>query len=273
MIKFEHTLFALPFAVLSAFYAARGIPTLDKIIWILVAMVSARSSAMAFNRMADAKLDAQNPRTTKRAIPMGNISMKATAIFTLAMIIIFIFSSAMLNEICFYLSPVALIIILGYSYTKRFTIFSHFILGLSLAIAPIGAWLAITASFDMFPLILGTAVMFWTTGFDIIYSCEDVEFDRNFGLYSIPAKFGIRKGLIFSTILHFLTVIALVALIPIANLGVFYKIGCALITALLIYEHLIVRPTDLKKLNEAFFIVNAVISGIVMTTGLLDLFI
>lgn len=273
MIKFQHTLFALPFAILSACTAAEGWPSAHQALWILAAMVGARSASMAFNRLADMKYDALNPRTQQRALPTGQVSYAATALFTIAMSALFFVSAYMLNTTCFALSPAVLFILLGYSYTKRFTLLSHFALGLSLGLAPVGAWLAIRETFDLFPVLLGAAVTLWTAGFDILYSCEDVEFDRQVGLHSVPARFGIPAAMIVSSILHILVIALLFALAPIFHLGWIYLTGCGVISALLLYEHLLVKSDDLQKLNRAFFTVNAWVSAILMTAGLLDLFL
>jgi 4-hydroxybenzoate polyprenyltransferase len=273
MIKFEHTLFAMPFAIISACFSAGGVPTFDKILWILIAMISARSSAMAFNRIADAKIDAQNPRTKNFAIPAGLISIKSATIFTTFCSLIFVFSAYMLNATCLVLSPLALFIILSYSYTKRFTYLTHFYLGLSLAIAPIGAWIAIQESFALFPIVLGGGVILWVAGFDIIYACQDVDFDKKIGLYSIPAILGIKKGLFISFLLHLASIAIFAILIPLANMGKFFIAGLIISSILIIHEHAIVKPHDLKKVNQAFFTLNASVSICLMVFGLLDLFL
>ena len=219
MIKFEHTIFALPFAVMSAFIAADGIPPWKTCGWILLAMVGARSCAMAFNRLVDAKIDGANPRTAMRAIPAGLITAGSVWIFTAASAALLVFSAYKLNPLAFALSPLALGITMGYSYTKRFTALSHFWLGLSLSIAPIGAWIAVKGRFDWIPMLLGLSVLLWTAGFDIIYACQDFEFDRKNRLYSIPARFGIRKALWLSSALHLMTVAILVGLAVLPSLG------------------------------------------------------
>lgn len=273
MIKFQHTIFALPFAIMSAFCAARGLPPTEKIVWILVAMVGARSAAMAFNRVVDAEFDARNPRTSLRAIPRGLLSKGAVALFTVAMAALFVFSAAMLNQTCLILSPLALLVTLGYSYTKRFTLLSHFVLGLGLAIAPAGAWLAIVERLDPLPLILSAGVLFWVGGFDIIYACADIRCDIAERLCSIPAKFGIPTSLALSAVSHLIAASLFTSLFFFSSLGVIYLMGCILMIVLLIYEHIIVKPGDINRLNEAFFIVNAAVGIILMASALLDLYL
>lgn len=273
MIKFSHTLFALPFAVIGACYAAGGLPAGEKILWILVAMVAARSAAMGFNRIADADVDARNPRTKDRAIPRGRIGRGAAALFTAIMGGCFVVSARMLNETCFLLSPVALLVILGYSYTKRFTFLSHFVLGLGLAIAPAGAWIAVRETLDLFPLILSGGVLLWVSGFDLIYACADIECDRREGLHSIPARIGLSATLRLSAVLHLLAIGMFGFLIWRCDLGIFAILGLLFALVLLVYEHAIVKPGDLRRLNEAFFLVNVVVGLLLMCSWLLDLFL
>ena len=273
MIKFEHTVFALPFAIMSAFIASDGLPPLDKCGWILAAMVGARSCAMAFNRLVDAKIDGANPRTKMRAIPAGLISAGSVRIFTAVAAALLIFSAYKLNPLAFALSPLALGITLGYSYTKRFTSLSHFWLGLSLSIAPIGAWIAVKGRFDWIPMLLGLSVLLWTAGFDIIYACQDFEFDRKNRLRSIPARFGIRRALWLSAALHVITVSILVGLAALPNLGVLYLLGVGIVTLILIYEHTIVRPNDLSRVNLAFFTLNGMVSVALSALSVADLLI
>jgi 4-hydroxybenzoate polyprenyltransferase len=273
MIKVQHSVFALPWAFVSAFYAAGGLPTGAQMFWILVAMVSARSAAMAFNRIADLRFDAENPRTKDRALPSGRLTVGFAWGFTLAMIALFFLSAAMLNPLCLKLAPVALAVTMGYSYTKRFTAFCHGFLGLSLAIAPIGAWLAVRPDGADHPLpyLLGAAVLFWIAGADILYACEDVEFDRRKGLRSVPAALGLRGAMIVSALCHGVAVAALAAAGRAGGLGPWYYAAVAAIALLLIYEHAIVSPTDLRRVNRAFFHVNAVVSGVILAGGILDL--
>ena len=271
MIKFEHTVFALPFAVMSAFIAADGLPSLAKLGWILVAMVGARSCAMAFNRLADAEIDSINPRTATRAIPAGLITKGTVWLFTIASAGLLVLAAWQLNPLAFALSPVALAVIMGYSYTKRFTALSHFWLGLSLSISPVGAWIAIQGSFALPPIILCLAVLLWTAGFDIIYACQDVNFDKRHGLHSIPAKLGIRWALWVSSALHVVAVVLLLSMPRLVELGVFYYIGVGIVVLIFIYEHAIVKPTDLSRVNFAFFTLNGMISLVLMALSIADI--
>jgi 4-hydroxybenzoate polyprenyltransferase len=267
MIKIEHTLFALPFAFLGAVLAARGIPTPWQIVWITVAMVGARSTAMAFNRIADKDYDARNPRTKMRAIPAGALSVAFVWGFTLIAAAIFFVAAAMLNRLTLVLSPIALASIVLYSYTKRWTLLAHLILGWCLAIAPTGAWIAVRGTLDSpVPLLLSLVVMLWTAGFDVLYACQDYDFDRREGLYSIPARFGIARSLWISRLLHAGAFAALVALYFITNLGILALIGLVATGALLIYQHTLVRANDLSRLNAAFFTTNAFVSVILFLT-------
>src|SRR3989338_6123696 len=270
-IKIQHTIFALPFALMSAFIASNGVPPLDKLLWILLAMVGARSSAMSFNRIADVDYDGENPRTKERALPKGRIRKSHYIIFLLLSAILFVFSCMMLNRLALILSPAALLIVCFYSYTKRFTIFSHFFLGLSLSLAPIGAWVAIREEISIVSIVLGLAVIFWLAGLDIIYSCQDVEFDKSHGLFSFPAKLGIERALRLSAIFHVIMTLFLFSLFFIGNLGLLYLGGIILIAGLLYYEHSIVRPDDLSKVNVAFFNVNGIISIGLMLMTILDI--
>jgi len=271
MIKFEHTVFMLPFAIMSAFIASDGLPALDKFAWILVAMVGARSCAMAFNRLADAEIDKANPRTAMRAIPAGLIAKGAVWGFTLVSAALLVFAAYNLNPLAFALSPVALVVIMGYSYTKRFTSFSHLWLGTSLSIAPIGAWIAIKGQFDWTPILLGLAVLLWTAGFDIIYACQDFDFDRKHRLYSIPAKFGIKPALWISSVLHVVMIAVLIGVTLLTDLGVVYLVGVGIVIVILIYEHAIVKPHDLSRVNLAFFTLNGVVSLVLMALSVVDM--
>jgi len=263
MIKIEHTLFALPFALLGAVLAARGLPSFSQLLWIAVAMVGARSTAMAFNRIADKDYDARNPRTKARAIPAGKLSVVFVLIFTIAGAGMFLFAAAMLNRLTLILSPLALASVMLYSYTKRWTTLSHLILGWCLAIAPTGAWIAVRGTIDSpAPLLLSLVVLLWTAGFDVLYACQDYDFDRREGLYSIPARFGIARALWISRGLHAGAFAALVLLYFVTNLGLLAIIGVIATGALLIYQHTLVRANDLSKLNSAFFTTNAFVSVI-----------
>lgn len=273
MIKFEHTIFALPFAIMSAFIASDGLPPWDTCGWILAAMIGARSCAMAFNRLVDANIDGANPRTEMRAIPAGLITTGSVWIFTVVSAALLVYSAYQLNPLAFALSPLALVITLGYSYAKRFTSLSHFWLGLSLSIAPIGAWIAVKGRFDWTPMLLGLSVLLWTAGFDIIYACQDFEFDRKNRLHSIPARFGIRRALWLSSALHLITISILVGLAMLPNLGTLYLIGVGIVTCILIYEHAIVRPNDLSRVNLAFFTLNGMVSLVLSVLSVADLLI
>ena len=270
-IKIQHTIFALPFAIMSAFIAAKGLPQTEKIIWIVVCMVGARSAAMAFNRVLDARFDARNPRTQDRALPAGRVDIRSYWLFLIVSSAIFIFAANMLNSLAFYLSPVALLIVFFYSFTKRFTAYSHFWLGLAIAISPVGAWVAIREEISFSSLILGAAVIFWLVGFDILYSCMDVEFDRSSGLKSIPQKFGIENALRIAFASHGVMVLFLLGLLLfVGQLGVLYSIGVVVVAILLFYEHSLVRPDDLSRINIAFFNINGIISLGLMVFVIID---
>ncbi|NQT20703.1 MAG: UbiA family prenyltransferase [Planctomycetes bacterium] len=273
MIKFQHTVFAMPFAVLSALLACstNGRLLVPAWPWIILCVVAARTAAMGFNRIADAALDAGNPRTSGRAIPAGILVRKDVWLLVAGSAAVFIFSAAMLNSLCLYLSPVVLAVLLGYSYAKRFTVLCHAWLGLSLALAPLGAWVAILGRVDLPPALLGGAVVFWVAGFDIIYACQDVAFDREAGLCSIPAKIGIPRALWVSAAMHAAAVLLLALLAVYSPLGGIYCIGLGLAAAAILYEHLIVKPRDLSRVNAAFFAANGFVSVGLMTAGALDL--
>jgi 4-hydroxybenzoate polyprenyltransferase len=267
MIKIEHTLFALPFAFLGAVLAAGGVPTAWQLVWITVAMVGARSTAMAFNRIADKDYDASNPRTKSRAIPAGVLSVGFVAAFTIISASIFIFAAAMLNRLTLILSPIALASITIYSYTKRWTSLSHLVLGWCLAIAPTGAWIAVRGAIDSpVPLLLSLGVLLWTAGFDVLYACQDYEFDRREVLYSIPARFGVARALWISRALHAGAFATLVALYFVTKLGPLAVIGVIATGVLLVYQHTLVRANDLRRLNAAFFTTNAFVSVILFLT-------
>ncbi|MDH7569327.1 MAG: UbiA-like polyprenyltransferase [Armatimonadota bacterium] len=260
MIKFEHTLFALPFALMSAFLAAGGWPAPRTLGWILLAMVGARSSAMSFNRLVDLEFDRRNPRTAGRALPAGRLTTAQVWLFWLASAVVFVFAAGMLNRLALLLSPVALAVLWGYSYTKRFTALSHLVLGFALGIAPVGAWIAVRGRVEAVPLILCAAVTLWTGGFDILYACQDIAFDRQVGLHSIPARLGVGAALAISAALHVATLALLLFLQREAGLGSLYLAGVGVVGVLLAYEHAIVRPGDLSRLNTAFFTTNGFVS-------------
>lgn len=260
MIKWEHSVFALPFALCGAMLAAGGVPAAAKLGWILLCMVSARSAAMAFNRLADARIDAANPRTANRAIPAGILTQKFVMLFVVVSCALFVFAAAELNRLTLYLSPVALAIVLVYSFTKRFTRWSHLLLGFSLGVAPAAAWIAVRGAFDPRILILTAAVTFWVGGFDVLYACQDIDFDRKYGLNSLPQAYGVRPALLLSRVFHLFMLALLVLLVVIFGLGKIAILGVVAVALLLAYEHSLVSPSNLSKLNAAFFTMNGVIS-------------
>jgi 4-hydroxybenzoate polyprenyltransferase len=267
MIKFEHTLFALPFAFLGAILAANGLPTVWQIVWITLAMFGARSAAMTFNRIIDRKFDAENPRTANRELPSGKLSVNFAWTFFIVSVILFEIAAYSLNWLTFALSPVALLSILGYSYAKRFTSFAHLILGWSLAISPTAAWIAVRGAIDSeTPLLLSLLVMMWTAGFDVLYACQDFEFDRKNGLRSIPARFGIKNSLWIARLFHAQAFIVLLLLYLVTELGWFALAGVFAVGALMIYQHTLVKPNDLSRMNAAFFTTNAMVSVILFVT-------
>jgi 4-hydroxybenzoate polyprenyltransferase len=267
MIKFEHTLFALPFAFLGAILAANGLPTLRQVIWITVAMVGARSAAMTFNRIIDRDIDAANPRTANRELPTGKLSLPFAWAFLYVAIGVFLVASYSLNWLTFALSPVALIFVLGYSYAKRFTAFAHLLLGVALAISPSAAWIAVRGDLmDEVPILLSLFVMIWTAGFDVLYACQDFEYDRLHGLRSIPARFGVKNALWIARLFHFQAVIVLILLYLATEMHWLTLIGIAAVGALFVYQHTLVKPNDLSKMNAAFFTTNAFVSVILLAT-------
>ena len=273
LIKFSHTVFSLPFAVMSAFIAADGLPGLRQLLLILGALVMARSCAMSFNRLVDARYDIHNPRTSYRIQLQDLIGKGNLWLFTILCTLLFVVFAGMLNRLCLLISPFALLVIFGYSYTKRFTNLSHLVLGLSLALSPIGAWIGITGEIAIAPLILAIAVLLWTAGFDIIYACQDLQHDIKTGLHSIPKKMGIKNSLILSSLLHFLMLIVLFLFMYFKRLNYVYFGGVCFVGIMLIYEHSLIKPHDLSKINLAFFTVNGIISMILMVVTLVDIFI
>ena len=260
MIKWEHSIFALPFALCGAMLAASGWPTPHQLLWIVVAMISARSAAMAFNRLADAAIDGANPRTRTRALPAGQLSPTFVAMFIAVSCAIFVFAASQLNRLTLLLSPVALGVLLLYSYTKRFTRWSHLVLGFALGIAPAAAWIAVRGSLDPRILLLTAAVTLWVAGFDVLYACQDFDFDRKSGLYSIPCQLGISGALWVARGFHVAMLLLLIAMVPAFGLGKLAFAGIAVVSLLLLYEHSMVKADDLSKLNAAFFTMNGVIS-------------
>jgi 4-hydroxybenzoate polyprenyltransferase len=260
MIKWEHSIFALPFALSAAMLAAGGIPAGRHLFWIVVAMVGARSAAMAFNRLADAQLDATNPRTATRALPAGHLSRRFVALFVCVSAAIFMVAAAQLNRLALLLSPVALAVLLGYSYTKRFTRWSHIVLGFALGMAPAAAWIAVRGSLDSRILLLTAAVTLWVGGFDVLYACQDYEHDCRSGLYSIPRFIGIRNALALARAFHVVAVGLFLALVYAFDLGAIAVTGVLIVATLLIYEHRLVSHDDLSKLNAAFFTLNGFVA-------------
>jgi 4-hydroxybenzoate polyprenyltransferase len=260
MIKWEHSIFALPFALCGAMLAAGGWPTAHQLAWIIIAMVAARSAAMAFNRLADASIDGANPRTQTRALPAGTLTPGFVATFVLVSCGIFILAASQLNRFTFWLSPVALAVVLLYSYTKRFTRWSHLVLGFALGIAPSAAWIAVRGSYDLRMLLLTAAVTFWVGGFDVLYACQDHDFDKEAGLHSIPRHSGIPSALWIARGFHLLMLLLLIGLLAVFGMGKLALAGVIVVAVLLAYEHSLIRHDDLSKLNTAFFTMNGVIS-------------
>ena len=260
MIKWEHSVLTLPFGLTGAVLAARGIPNMHTSIWIVVALVAARSAAMAFNRLVDADIDADNPRTKIRAIPAGKLSKSFVFWFVVAAAVVLVFAAWELNPLAFYLSPLALGIVFFYSFTKRFTRWAHVVLGIAMGIAPAAAWIAVRGSFDPRILLLTGAVVFWGAGFDILYSCQDYEYDRGADVYSVPKAFGIRNALIIARLFHVITVALLVVMVIAFGLGKIAMAGVGLVVLLLVFEHSLVKHDDLSRLNAAFFTMNGFIS-------------
>ncbi len=274
LIRFEHTLFALPYAVAGAFLGARGLPPLGTCGWILLAMVGARTAAMGFNRLVDRRIDAKNPRTAKRASATGVISVPFLVVAIILSSVVFGFAAWQLNPLAFYLAWPTLIVLLSYSLMKRFWHHSHLVLGFALGLSPLGAWVAVRGTLDAasFPaVLLGAAVMFWTNGFDILYACQDLEFDKAAGLHSVPARFGTSKAFLIARLSHLAVPILLFWMGWEASLNWVYFVGAGAVFVLLIYEHSLVRVDDLSRINQAFFTVNVVIGFLVMFSTLIDI--
>jgi 4-hydroxybenzoate polyprenyltransferase len=273
MIKFEHSIFALPFALTGAVLAVRGWPSWRQVGWIVTAMVAARSAAMTFNRIADVKFDALNPRTRARALPARHLTLGFAAGFTAVSCGVLLLAAYKLNPLALKLSPLVLALLLGYSYTKRFTSWSHVVLGACLGLSPVAAWIALRGDVEPGVLLLGAAVMFWVAGFDLIYACQDVDFDRHQGLLSIPARYGVRTALWLSGAMHVAMLALLIVAARMENLGWLAFTGLALVAALLAYEHGLVRPSDLSRVNAAFFTLNGYVSVLFFVTWAGDLLI
>ncbi|MDN5344764.1 MAG: 4-hydroxybenzoate polyprenyltransferase [Clostridia bacterium] len=260
MIKFEHTIFALPFAYLGAFLAADGRPTLAQLVWITLAMIGARTAAMSLNRLIDRHIDALNPRTATRALPRGLLSVAEVWLYTLLSFSLLFYAAWQLNWLCVQLLPIAVFILMIYSYTKRWTWACHLVLGLADALAPVGAWVAIRAAFDLPAIILGLGMGSWVAGFDIIYACQDYDFDRQHGVHSIPARLGKARGLAIARCLHAGAILMLALVGALLHLNWIYFLGVALAAVILIYEHRLVSPADLSRLNLAFLNLNGYLS-------------
>ncbi|MFH0775068.1 MAG: UbiA-like polyprenyltransferase [bacterium] len=270
LIKFEHTIFALPFAYLGGVLAYQGIFPIHYWIWITLAMAGARTAGMALNRLIDRQIDARNPRTANRALPKGLIPVWQVWLLVFASLFLLLFSAYKLNTLCLVLSPVVVIMLVSYSYLKRFTYLTHLGIGLVLACAPIGGWIAIKGNIAVLPIVLGMGVCFWTAGFDIIYATQDLGFDQKEGIHSIPASFGIRNALRISRLFHLITIVSFAFTGILGKMGLFYWAGILAIIPLLIYEHSLISETDLSKVNTAFFSVNSLVSIILFISVIVD---
>lgn len=270
MIRFEHTIFALPFAYVGALIAEKRIPGAHDIIWITLAMVGARTAAMSLNRIIDRHIDAKNPRTEGRALPKGLISVIEVWVYVVISLALLLYSARQLSPLAFHLFPLAALVLLVYSYTKRFTWVCHLFLGATLGLAPLGSWIAITGRFDLAPVLLALGVLFWVAGFDIIYACDDYEFDRREKIYSIPARFGIKKALCISMAFHIAAPVLILATGLLLNLGLLYFAGVLTAVIILFYQHTLVRPDDLSRAGIAFFNLNGILSVLVFAFTFLD---
>ncbi len=273
MIKFSHTIFALPFALSGALLAAGGLPTVAQLFWIVMAMVGARTAAMALNRLIDAEIDARNPRTAGRAIPAGLISKGVTVAFIVGSLALLLVSAAQLNQLCLLLSPLAIFFLVLYSYCKRFTSLAHVVLGICLAVAPIGAWVAIRGTLDAPAFILGAAVLFWVAGFDILYALQDLDFDRKAGLHSIPVLLGVEGSLWTARMFHLVMIALLLGLFTTMKLGAYFMVGILVTSGMLLYEHWLLRDGDLEKLDAAFFNMNGYISIVILMSTAAEVFL
>ncbi|CFX92943.1 4-hydroxybenzoate polyprenyltransferase-related [Syntrophomonas zehnderi OL-4] len=271
MVDFGHSLFGLPFAYLGAFLALKGVPTLAQFGWITLAMVSARTAALCLNRLIDRHIDRQNPRTADWVMASGQLSVKRIWVLVFVFIALLFLAAYNLNPLCVKLAPLAVIVLWLYSYTKRFTWWCHLILGLAIGIGPLGGWIAISGTFDWQPFVLAMAVAFWIAGFDTMYACQDIDFDRAMNLYSIPARFGERGALLFSAVFHLFTVLFLILNGFILDMGIWYYTGVAFTAILLTYEHIIVRPGNLDRVNFASFRINHYVGLIILITAVIDL--
>lgn len=273
LVMFSHTLFSLPFAIISMVWAANGLPSSNVLIWSLIALVAARNGANAFNRIADRTFDELNPRTVHRHLPQRLLGNKEVVLFIAINYAIFIFAAGMLNTLCLILSPVAILLISSYSYTKRFTWLSHLYLGFVIASAPVGAWFAVTGEFAIIPFVIGTIVMLWIAGFDIIYATQDIEFDRKNGLWSVPSVFGLEDSLYIARSFHLIMVLLLLALGWLQSLGWIYYSGIGIAIVLLLAEHRIIKPSNRKLMKIASYKLNQVISMVILFCTLIDFYV
>lgn len=271
MIKFEHTIFALPFAYLGAFLASHGVPSMMKLFWITLAMIGARTAAMSLNRLIDRHIDARNPRTAQRALPAGQLRVAEVTLYTILSFLLLGFSAYKLNILALFLMPIAVFFLVLYSYTKRFTWACHFVLGISLGLAPAGAWIGVTGHWALAPILLGLGVMTWVAGFDVVYACQDVEFDRREGLNSIPAIFGLRRGLEISAFLHTIAPIFFILVGVVMAMGWLYYVGVGIAIVLLFRQHRLVSADDFSKIGVAFFDLNGYLSILLFVFSIMDL--
>jgi len=270
-VKFEHTVFALPFAYMGAILAREGIPPFSKWFWITLAMIGARTAGMSLNRIIDREIDARNPRTKNRALQRGEIRLSQAETLTGFSIILLVLAAWRLNPLCLLLSPLALLLLSVYSYMKRLSWLTHFVLGSVLACAPIGGWIAVTGHLDTLPLLLGGVVLFWVAGFDVIYTCQDVAFDQEAGIHSLPARLGIGRSLFLSTGFHMVSLLFLLAIGLLRSLGPFFWIGWGLVSLILLIEHRLISPQDLSRVNQAFFVMNGWVGVILFVAILIDM--
>jgi len=271
MIKFEHTLFALPFAYVGALLTEKRIPAAHDLLWITLAMVGARTAAMSLNRLIDRRIDAKNPRTAGRALPRGLLSVRDVYVYTVSSFVLLLYSAYQLSPLAFRLFPVAVAALVFYSYTKRFSWLCHLFLGAALGLAPLGSWIAIAGRFEVAPVLLGLGVLFWVAGFDVIYACEDYDFDRREGIYSIPARFGIKKALVISAIFHVAAPVLFLIVGLMLKLGALYFAGVTVAVGLLFYQHALIRPEDLSRAGIAFFNLNGLLSVFMFAFTFLDI--
>lgn len=274
LVMFSHTIFSFSFALVSMVLAAQGIPEFSVLFWIIVCFMGARTGANAINRVIDAKIDAKNPRTANRQLPKGEMKAGEVIVFTGICFLLMLFGAYQLNWLCFALSPVALVLLILYSYCKRFTFLCHLVLGVTCACAPVGAWLAVTGKFEFLPLVMGAANTLWVAGFDIIYGCQDYDFDRQNGLHSIPVQFGVKGALRIACLFHIITLLCLILIgVLVPQFGIIYYIGVIIIAALFVTEYRMVSPTNLTNVNIASYSINQLVSVTLLMFGLLDAFV